>query len=115
LADSIRKKNVKAIFVTHAIKATSADRTADRLAFLGMLFFYPKANEEVLIRFNLETNRIILECAQEKGFSVIDAAKQLNNRRELFDDLVHFNKEGAEMMARLISDHLAQIEVAKQE
>jgi len=114
LAESIRKKNVKAIFVTHAIKATTADRADDRLAFLGMLYFYPKSSEEVLIRFNLETNRMILEYAQEKGFSVIDAAKQLNNRRELFDDLVHFNKEGAEMMARLISDHIAQIEVAKQ-
>ena len=78
-----------------------------------MLYFYPKASEEVLIRFNLETNRMILEYAQEKGFFVIDAAKKLNNHGELFDDLIHLNKEGDGRMARIISDSIVQIEIAK--
>jgi hypothetical protein len=113
LADSIRNKNVKVVFVTHAIRTTTTDNPDDQLSLLGMLYFYPKASEELLIRFNLETSRMILEFAQEKGFYVIDAAKKLNNHRELYDDLVHLNKEGAARMARIISNYIVQIDIAR--
>ena len=113
LTDSIRKQNVKVVFVTHAIRTTTTDNLDDRLSLLGMLYFYPKASEELLINFNLETNRMILEYAHEKGFPVIDAAEKLNNHRELFDDLIHLNKEGAGRMARMLVEHIVPIEIAR--
>lgn len=102
----IRARGAEPILATHAISASSPPRSEDETYLRRMRMYYPRATTETLVAFEQQANEAIRRLAKEEQLALVDADRALSGRRELFADLVHFNDEGAALMAHLLVEQL---------
>jgi hypothetical protein len=107
LVRHVRAQGAEPVLVTHAHSASSPPGPADQARLRTMRMFFPRATPETMVAFEDQANRAILDLARRENVAVIDAASVLNGHREWFADLVHFNDQGAAVMARTLADGLA--------
>ncbi len=61
--------------------------------------FYPRATDDVLIRFDRQANAIVRSLAAEYGVSLLDVAERVAGDTAYFADFSHFTDSGARLVA----------------
>ena len=102
----IRQQGAQPFLVTHPISASTLDNSADAFQLRHMRTICPRAREDLFLSFSVAANQVVADVAKDKGIPVIDLARDMTGRREMFADLVHFNGLGASKAAELMADAL---------
>ena len=108
LVRAIRRRGAVPVVITYAMSATSPPRPEDRVDLSSMRYDFLRASPEIIAAFEVRGNEALREVASLEAVPLIDAARELSGRHELFGDLVHFNDAGAAQMARLLADAILQ-------
>lgn len=106
LINNIQSDGRKPILLTHTISSSTPYRIEDLNYLEAIRPFIPRSTPESLLAFEQEANRRILRLGHHCHIPVLNIAQTMNGRRELFVDLVHFNDQGAEVLALIIKDWL---------
>ncbi len=109
LATAVERTGARPVIVTHAFKHPAALTAADRSELGYFRIFFPRATPEVFPAFSAGARQATLDLAKRRGWFTIDAASELNGRRELFADPVHFNNNGSRQMARILANGLSPV------
>jgi lysophospholipase L1-like esterase len=109
LARTIEQSGARPVLLTHAIRAANPPRPEDHWDLFGMRVHLPRASEEVMVAFEEEVAQRVRALASQRGWPLVDVAARMNGRREWFADLVHFNDEGAGVIAGLVAEQLRQL------
>jgi hypothetical protein len=115
---SIRSTGAVPLLVTHAMRFGDQLDTQDRDLLRSWRQFTPRATENVLMRFEVETAATVRKLAEERGLPIADVAAVMTGRTKWFADFTHFNDAGAGVIAQCIaitvgraSDSLAAVEL----
>jgi hypothetical protein len=68
----------------------------------AMRVYVPRATEQILAEFEYAAADVIRDIARETNTRLIDVAREIDGRRDLFIDLVHFAPLGHERVSSLI-------------
>ena len=107
LLDAIRKSGAEPILMTHAVRSANPPRPEDQADLFAMRVYVPQASEAVIAEYDYVADEKIRELARTTNTRLIDIAKALDGKRNLFIDLVHFSPEGHAEVARLIDSDLS--------
>jgi hypothetical protein len=94
------------VLLTHAMRAMTPPRSEDVDDLRSMRVHLPRATDEVLVDFECAAVTVVRSIGIEKHLPVVDVARDMNGRRHYFADLVHFNDEGASVIAERIAECL---------
>ena len=104
IVDTSRNINAVPILLTEAT-LVSPNNSAEERKLIG--YNYQLLTHSALVRAYNEAYEVIRSVAQEKGAGVLDLAKELNGKPELFIDHAHLSTKGSEEVAKRVSDFLA--------
>jgi len=113
LVASVRGKGAVPVLVTHAMRFADPPRKEDQDLLRSWRQFTPRATEQVLLAFEREADGTVRDLAAERGIPVIDAAAAMTGHTEWFGDFIHFNDEGAGVMAGSIARTVARVPVRR--
>jgi lysophospholipase L1-like esterase len=100
----IEREGADVILLTHATAFHDPPLTDEIDALDAWHSVRPKAAGSILLTFEAAARKATLEVAAECDVSVVDAAAHLGGRRQWFaDDFLHFNQDGARVVAELIA------------
>jgi lysophospholipase L1-like esterase len=102
----VRRDGATPVLLTHATRAASPPRTEDLADLHVMRIHLPRATEEVMAEFERAAGQREVALGADLGVAVVDVAGVMNGHREWFADLVHFNDEGAAVIASLVAQRL---------
>jgi hypothetical protein len=102
LIDVIRASGAQPVLMTHAVRTANPPRAEDERDLFSMRVYVPRASEKVLAGFEYAAADWMRRLGAQTGTRVIDVARRMNGRRELFIDLVHFTETGHKEVAHLI-------------
>lgn len=103
LITDVRAKGAIPVIVTHAMRFGGQLDEQDRDLLRSWRQFTPRATEDVLIRFELETAVLERDVAEQRNVPIADVAAVMTGRTRWFADFVHFNDEGAGIVAHCIA------------
>ena len=106
LVTSVRNCGAQPILLTHSIETCSPPTKHDLQVLESFLVNIPRATPEVILQYEAEVRQRLLNYGKEHGIPVIDLAEKLNGKSSAFGDLVHFSDEGAEVVAKSISEEI---------
>lgn len=109
LAVAVQASGATPVLVTHAFKSPSPPEEQDLKLLNAFRIFFPRAEPAVMPAFDEAARQATIELGREHGWPVIDAAGELNGKRELFADPVHFNDKGAKALANRLTHDLQPI------
>ena len=109
LATRVAHTGAVPVLVTHAFKMPRELSRADRAELEYYRVFFPRALAEAFCPFEDAARTRMMELASRRGWPLIDAARPLSGRRELFADPVHFNDDGSGAMGRLLAGALVRL------
>lgn len=104
IVDTCRDINAIPILVTEATLVSPDNSTEERKL---INYEYQLLTHSALVRAFDESYQVIRSVGQEKKVAVLDLAKALNGKRELFLDHVHLSTKGGEEVAHRVADFLA--------
>jgi lysophospholipase L1-like esterase len=104
LVTTIKARGAVPVLVTHAMRFGGEVDAQDRVLLRSWRQFTPRATEDVLMRFERETAKVVRELAAERGVPVADVAAQMTGHEKWFADFTHFNDEGAGVIAHCIAE-----------
>ncbi|MDP9202298.1 MAG: hypothetical protein M3P26_10275 [Gemmatimonadota bacterium] len=103
LISSVRARGAMPVLITHAMRFGVSLKGEDRDLLRSWVRFSPRATEEVLLAFELESAAMERDLAKTRGVPLVDAAAIMTGRTEWFGDAVHFTDEGSSVMAGSIA------------
>jgi hypothetical protein len=106
LVETIRDSGAEPVLMTHAVRATAPPRADDKADLVAMRVYVPRATELTLAKFEYAAADVIRDIARETNTRLVDVAREISGRRDLFIDLVHFAPRGHEHVSSLIIDDL---------
>jgi hypothetical protein len=102
----IRRDGATPVLLTHAVCSATPPRPEDLADLHAMRIHLPRATEEVMAEFERVAGRKEADLGAALGVAVVDVAGVMNGHREWFADLVHFNDDGAAVIAALVARRL---------
>lgn len=109
LVNKISETVPKVILVTHPLSVRTKGGPDDELHLLNFRLIRPQFTSEAILRFEDRVNSQLKAREWPSNTSVFDAADFISGNREMFRDLVHFNRAGAIAFAQELSKHLRKI------
>lgn len=103
LVASVRAKGAVPVLVTHAMRFGDSMNSEDRDILRAWRSFTPRATEEVLISFERKAAGSVREAALERDVPLADVANVMTGHTKWFADFVHFNDDGAGVVAGSIA------------
>jgi len=70
--------------------------------------YVPRAPEQILAEFEYIAADVVRGIARETNTRLVDVAREISGRRDLFIDLVHLAPRGHERVSTLIIEDLEQ-------
>jgi hypothetical protein len=110
LAQAIEARRVRPILLTPALRSTFPPDARDLQDLERGRVHTPRALPRVIIEFARAAATRIIALGQLHGWSVIDVGSVMNGERAYFGDLVHFNDDGALVIANLIAHHILSLD-----
>jgi hypothetical protein len=111
LVASVRAKGAVPVLVTHAMRFGDSINGEDEDLLRAWRQFTPRATEGVLIGFEREAAGTVRETAREREVPLADVANLMTGRTKWFADFVHFNDDGAGVIAGAIARTVESIRV----
>ncbi len=106
LVDSIRGSGAEPVLMTHAVRATAPPRAEDKDDLAAMRVYVPRAPEQILAEFEYVAADVVRGIARDTNTRLVDVAREISGRRDLFIDLVHLAPRGHERVSSLIIEDL---------
>jgi hypothetical protein len=107
LVRSIVSRGSRVTLVTHAVGFQGVDSSEERDALTAWRALVLRPTGAVLLDFEAAARDQTVRTAGRLGVGLVDAAAVMNGRREWFaGDLLHFNEEGAGVLADLVAASL---------
>jgi hypothetical protein len=106
LITSIRDSGAEPVLMTHAVRATVPPRAEDKDDLAAMRVYVPRAPETMLAEFEYMAADVVRVIARETNTRLVDVAREISGRRDLFIDLVHLAPRGHERVSSLIIEDL---------
>jgi hypothetical protein len=106
LVDLVRVNGAEPVLITQAVRVAAPPREEDETDLYAMRVYLPRANEDVIARFEYAAAARTRAVAKETNTRLVDVAAQLSGRRERFVDLVHFSNAGNDEVASLIVEKM---------
>ncbi|MBZ5601718.1 MAG: hypothetical protein LAO79_05365 [Acidobacteriia bacterium] len=101
--DVFESRGIRVVLASHANSITPS---GDPFELLRWSTYYPYTNTAGLLELENRLNEVMAEVARERGALFIDTAHRIPKDPRLFGDFVHFNDEGAAVMAQLLAAEL---------
>jgi hypothetical protein len=101
----IRRDGARVVLLTYATRHANPPRPEDWADLHGGRASL-RATEEVIAEFERAAAAREIALGAELGIEVVDVGEVMNGRREYFADPVHFNDDGAAVIASLVAGHL---------
>jgi hypothetical protein len=111
LVASVRAKGAVPVLVTHAMRFGDSINSEDQDILRAWRQFTPRATEPVLIGFERKAAGTVREAAREREVPLADVANQMTGHTKWFADFVHFNDDGAAVVAGTIARTVESIRV----
>jgi len=111
LMASIRATGAVPVLVTHAMRFGDPINAEDQDLLRAWRQFTPRATEEVLLSFERKAAGTVREAALERDVPLADVAKLMTGQTKWFADFVHFNDDGAGVIAGSIARTVESIRV----
>jgi len=103
LVASIRASGAVPVLVTHAMRFGDPIISEDQDILRAWRSFTPRATEEVLLNFERKAAGTVREEAVGRGVPLVDVASLMTGQTRFFADFVHFNDDGASVVAGSIA------------
>jgi hypothetical protein len=113
LINSVRAAGAKPVLITHAVRFGSSVKGEDRDLLRSWSSYTPRATEEVLLAFEVESAVLERDLAKTSGVPLVDAAAIMTGRSAWFGDPIHFTDEGASVMAGSIRQVIESLAVKR--
>jgi hypothetical protein len=113
LAQAIEARGVRPILLTPALRAKFPPDARDLQDLERGRVHTPRALPRVIVEFARAAATRIIALGQQHGWSVIDVGTVMNGERAYFGDLVHFNDDGALVIANRIARHILLLDQAQ--
>jgi hypothetical protein len=113
LARAIEAKGIRPILLTPALRVKFPPDARDLQELERGRVHTPRALPRVIVEFAQAASARIIALGQQHGWSVIDVGTVMNGERAYFEDLTHFNDDGAMVVARVIAHHLLVLDQAR--
>jgi hypothetical protein len=110
LAQAIEARGVRPILLTPALRAKFPPDARDLQDLERGRVHTPRALPQVIVEFARAAATRIIALGQRHGWSVIDVGAVMHGERAYFGDLVHFNDDGALVIANLIAHHILSLD-----
>jgi lysophospholipase L1-like esterase len=104
IVDACRNIGATPILLTEATLVSPNNSPKERQL---ITYKYQSLTHSALVKAFEDTYEVIRSLGREKGAAVLDLAKELNGKRELFKDHVHLTAKGSEEVAKRVADFLA--------
>ena len=116
LTELIQASGARVVLLTHATRFGSALDDAERAALDAWRQFTPRASGEILLEFEQEAAEATRRVASRSQATLTDVRAAMNGHQEWFaeGDALHFNDEGAGVIANLIAERLLTDPVIRQ-
>jgi hypothetical protein len=111
LVESVRARGAVPVLVTHAMRFGDSIDGEDQDLLRAWRQFTPRATEEVLIGFERQAAGAVREAARERHVPLADVANLMTGHAKWFADFVHFNDDGAGVVAGSIARTVESIRV----
>jgi hypothetical protein len=108
LTGVIQATGARVVLLTHATRFGGEPADDDAEALYAWRQFTPKASTEMLLEFEARAADATVRVASRQKAALVDARASMSGRREWFaeGDALHFNDEGARVIADLIAQCL---------
>lgn len=107
LVISVASTGTRVHLLTHAIKFREInEHNANSLEVWDCLVNFPRAEAQIMVKFNTQTNERLRKVAAAHGIPTIDIAGELTDCQECFGDLIHFTDAGARRVADAVRNTL---------
>lgn len=113
LIDAVQRTGANVVVCTQALRAAREPSAADLRDLESFRVFSPRAPGRIIREFVSAADADILQLPAERKVTVVDVDAALGGQRALFEDLVHYNDQGAEKVAALLRDRLVSTTVQK--
>jgi len=90
-------------------RLTTPNNTESQKTRIEPFLDYVKLDREALLKSYDEIEGTLRKLSSEKSVDLIDAAKDLNGKDELFSDVVHLTPQGSETLAQATAQKLIEI------
>lgn len=107
LVTAIRNSGATPVLLTHAVRVTDPPRADDHTDLYSMRRYVPRASEQILAAFEYRAAAAVRKLGEREHVRVIDVARLMNGRRDLFIDLVHLTEKGHDAVAQLVVDEMS--------
>jgi hypothetical protein len=111
LIGTIRAQGARPVLITHPVRSARTVRPPDLPDLYAMRAYVPRASEAIIAAFEYQAAVRMRSIGERQSVQVIDAARTMSGRRELFIDLVHYSPQGLVTISDLI---LAEMKDASQ-
>ena len=112
LVTAVRASGATPVLATHAMRFTIPPHPDDEFMLLAWRQFTPRARPDVMLAFEMQAAQRMREYAADNDIALIDIARRMTGRREHFADFIHFNDEGAAVVAGTMAKDLRRLGVA---
>lgn len=113
LISTVRARGAMPVLMTHAMRFGDSLSGEDRDLLRSWVRYTPRATEEVLLAFELESAAMERDLAKTRGVPLVDAAAIMTGRTEWFEDAIHFTDEGSSVMAGSIALVIERLSVGR--
>jgi hypothetical protein len=111
LVTSVRAKGAVPVLVTHAMRFGASIDEEDQDLLRSWRQFSPRATEEVLVGFERRAAWTVREEARDRNVPLVDVANVMTGHTKWFADPIHFNDDGAGVIAGTIARTVEHIRV----
>ena len=113
LVTAVRAAGAIPVLVTHAMRFGNPPKKEDEDLLRSWRQFTPRATEEVMLAFERAADTTVRSLALERGLPVTDVAAAMTGHTEWFGDFIHFNDQGAGVIAGTIANTLKRVTVPR--
>ena len=106
LVHTIQDSGARTVLTTHAVAIQPPISEHERQLLIGWRKLYPHVAEAAFLEMETVGNKVIKRVAATTGSELIDIDAKLPKKQAFFADHVHFTTEGAEQMAKLLTQSL---------
>jgi hypothetical protein len=106
LVDAIQRTGATVIVCTQALQASRHPGPEDMQELESFRIFSPRASARVIRDFVTRADALIRALPAIRHVRVVDVDRVLGGRHDAFGDLVHFNDQGASIVADLLLQSL---------
>jgi hypothetical protein len=109
LVTLVRSSGATPVLATHAMRFSIPPHPEDEFMLLAWRQFTPRARPDAMLAFEMQAAERMRQYAADKHIALIDVARRVTGRRELFADFIHFTNEGAAVVAGTMASDLRQL------